>query len=111
MVIGEGKYGPYVRYDGVFVSIPRTIDPFTITMDQALELIQSKQQSALPVHDFGDIKVLNGRYGVYIQTPEGNYRIPKSVDAKLLTEAGVKEIIANSEPMVSAKTFKHNKRG
>ena len=111
VVIGEGKYGPYVRYDGVFVSIPRTIDPFTITMDQALELIQSKQQSSKPVHDFGDIKVLNGRYGVYIQTPEGNYRIPKSVDATLLTEAGVKQIIENSEPMVSAKTFKHNKRG
>jgi len=110
IVIGEGKFGPYVRYDGSFVSIPRTIDPLAITLSQALELIESKQQAAMPIHDFGDIKVINGRYGVYIQAPNGNYRIPKSVDATLLTEEGVKNIMANSEPMVSAKTFKRNKR-
>ena len=110
IVIGEGKFGPYVRYDGSFVSIPRTTDPMTISMDEAVELIQSKQQAATPVHDFGDIKVINGRYGYYIQTPEGNYRIPKSVDATLLTEAGVREIMAHSEPMMSAKNFKRNKK-
>ena len=93
-----------------FVSIPRTTDPMTISMDEAVELIQSKQQAATPVHDFGDIKVINGRYGYYIQTPEGNYRIPKSVDATLLTEAGVREIMAHSEPMMSAKNFKRNKK-
>ena len=109
IVVGEGKYGPYVRYDGAFVSIPRTIDPISITMEQALELIEAKQQSSAPIHDWGDIKVLNGRYGIYIQTPKGNYRIPKTKNVNTLTESDVQEIIATTEPMSAAKRFSRKK--
>ena len=105
IVIGEGKYGPYVRYDGAFVSIPRNIDPLSITMEQVLALIHDKQLSSAPIHDWGDIKVLNGRFGVYIQAPKGNYRIPKSKDVNTLTERDVQEIIATTEPMSAAKRF------
>ena len=103
IVIGEGKYGAYVRYDGVFISIPKGIDPLAITMDQALELIAQKQQNSAPLHQWGDIKVLTGRYGVYVQTPDGNYRLPKHTDVAQLTEAEVREIIAKSEPMGAKK--------
>ena len=109
MVVGEGKYGPYVRYDGAFVSIPRTIDPLSITMEQALELIEAKQQSSAPIHDWGDIKVLNGRYGIYIQAPKGNYRIPKTKNVNTLTESDVQEIIATTEPMSAARRYSRKK--
>ena len=103
IVIGEGKYGPYVRYNKSFISIPKGIDPLSLSIDQALELIQSKQNANAPIHQWGDIQVLNGRYGAYIHTPEGNYRLAKTKDAASLTESEVRQIIANNKPMRAAK--------
>lgn len=97
VVIGAGKFGPYVRYDKVFVSIPKNIDPHTITDDQAIALIDKQLQQQLPIHIFGDIQVLHGRYGAYIKTPTGNYKLPRSLDTQTLTEAMCREIIANTD--------------
>ena len=107
VVIGEGKYGPYVRYEKAFVSIPKNIDPHAITAEQAIALLVEQQQQQLPIHVFGEIQVLNGRYGAYIKTPEGNYRIPRTVDAKALTEEQCREIIAagSSTAGKSKKTY------
>ena len=107
VVVGEGKYGPYVHYDRSFISIPRTQDPLTLTMSQAVDLIEQKKQADAPVHQWGDIQVLHGRYGDYIRTPEGNYQLPKGTDTASLTEAQVKEIMAKTQPLQPAKrTFK-----
>ena len=104
VVIGEGKYGPYVHYGKSFVSIPRGTDPLTITMEEAVALIQERLQSEKPIHQWGDIQVLSGRYGAYIHTPSGNYQIPKSVEPESLTEAEVREIMAKNEPLRPAKS-------
>ncbi len=107
VVIGEGKYGPYVQYNKSFISIPRGKDPLTMTMAEAIALIIEKQQAATPIHQWGDIQVLNGRYGAYIHTPEGNYQIPKSVSPETMTEENVREIMAKNEPIKPGKrTFK-----
>ena len=107
VVIGEGKYGPYVHYDKLFISIPRGKDPMTMKMDDAIALINEKQQSATPIHEWGNIQVLRSKFGAYIHTPEGNYRLPKSTNAEALTEAEVKQIMAQSEPLKPGKrTFK-----
>ena len=97
VVIGEGKYGPYIRWNKSFVSIPKTIDPHAITPEQAIALLEKNQQLQEPIHIFGDIQVLHGRYGAYIKTPEGNFKIPRSVDAQTLTEEQCREIIANTD--------------
>ena len=99
IVIGEGKYGPYVRWDKSFVSIPKTIDPHAITAEQAIALLEKNQQLQQPIHVYGDIQVLYGRYGAYIKTPEGNVKIPRSVDAQMLSEEQCREIIANTDNM------------
>lgn len=99
VVVGEGKFGPYLRHDKSFVSIPKNIDPRTITEEQAIALLEKNQQQQLPIHTFGDIQVLNGRYGAYIKTPAGNYKLPRSVDVNALTEQQCREIIAGSEPV------------
>ena len=107
VVIGEGKYGPYVQYNKSFISIPRGKDPLTMTMAEAIAPIIEKQQAATPIHQWGDIQVLNGRYGAYIHTPEGNYQIPKSVSPETMTEENVREIMAKNEPIKPGKrTFK-----
>ena len=97
VVIGEGKFGPYIRWNKSFVSIPKTIDPHAITPEQAIALLEKNQQLQEPIHIFGDIQVLYGRYGAYIKTPEGNFKIPRSVDAQTLTEEQCREIIANTD--------------
>ena len=107
VVIGEGKYGPYVHYNHVFISIPKGKDPFTVTMEDAIALIKEKQTTSTPVHQWGDVQVLNGRYGAYIHTPEGNYQLPKNIPVETVTEAQVREIMAQGEPIMPGKrTFR-----
>jgi DNA topoisomerase-1 len=103
VVIGEGKYGPYIRYNGTFTSLPKGTDPYSVTLEQAIQLLTQKQQQELPIHTFGDILVLNGRYGAYIKTPQGNYKLPRGVEADSLTEQICQEIIAKSEPTNATK--------
>ena len=110
VVIGEGKYGPYIRYNGSFTSLPKNTDPYSVTLDQAIQLLEQKQQQEEPIHVFGDIQVLNGRYGAYIKTPQGNYKLPRGVEAATLTAEACQEIIAKSEPTSAAKRkFKSKK--
>ena len=107
VIIGEGKYGPYIHYDKLFISIPKGKDPLTVKMDEAIALITEKQQSVTPIHQWGEVQVLNGKYGAYIHTAEGNYQIPKHTDPQTLTEEQVREIMAKSEPIKPGKrTFK-----
>ena len=103
VIIGEGKYGPYIRYDNLYISIPRTKNPLKLTMAEAVELIEEKQQTSMPIHQWGDIQVMPGRYGAYIHTPEGNYQIDKGTDIAALTEAGVREMIAKKTPIQPGK--------
>ena len=59
---------------------------------------------------FGDIQVLNGRYGAYIRTSQGNFKLPRGVEAAALTQEACLEIIAKSEPTSAAKRkFKSKK--
>ena len=110
VMIGEGKYGAYIRYAGAFTSLPKNIDPFTLTLDGAIALLQQKKQTEEPIHIFGDMQVLNGRYGAYIKTPQGNYRIPKTTDVQALTEEACRQVITNSEPTSTTKKgFKRKK--
>lgn len=109
VVIGDGKYGPYIRYAGAFTSLPKSIDPYAITMDEAVALLEQKKQSDEPLHMFGDIQVMPGRYGAYIKTEQGNYRIPKSVDVQNLTEEDCRALIASSEPAAAKKRFVRKK--
>ena len=107
IIVGEGKYGPYVHYDKLFISIPKGKDPLSLKQEEAIALIEEKQQSNTPLHEWGKVQVLRSKYGAYIHTPEGNYRLPKGTDGEALTEAEVKEIIAQSEPLKPGKhTFK-----
>ena len=103
VIIGEGKFGPYVHHNKSFVSIPKGKDPLTITLDEAIELIKQRQQTETPIHQWGDIQVLNGRYGAYIHTPEGNFQLSKSTDLQSLTEDDVRAIIEKNEAIKPGK--------
>ena len=78
-----GRFGPYVRHAGKFVSIPKGEDPLEISLERAIELIQDKRDSEEKSHlksfdEEPDMEVRTGRYGPYIVYKGKNYRIPKN---------------------------------
>ena len=109
VIVGEGRYGAYVRHVGEFTSLPKNADPYTFSLEEAITLLENKKQVEEPIHVFGDIQVLNGRYGAYIKTSKGNYRIPKSTNVQTLTEKECLALINSSEPTSSKKRFTRKK--
>ena len=84
VVIGTGRFGPYVLNNKMYVSLPKGEDPMSITLDTAIGLIEKKRSSEQQKHikQFAEepkLEVLNGRYGPYIAYKGKNYRLPKSV--------------------------------
>ncbi len=94
VVIADGKFGQYVRIGKTFASLPKGTDPFSMTLENAVALVEQKQNASLPIHDWGEIKVLRGRFGAYIKQGETNYRIPKSTDVEHMTEQDARALIA-----------------
>ena len=94
-----GRFGPYIKYGSNYVSLGKNFDPIQITEDEAIALIEDHKQKEIKKHiaSFGDIEVLNGRFGPYIKQGKNNYKIPKSINPETLDEAACKAIIAKAE--------------
>ena len=99
-----GRFGPYVKFGKMFVSIPKTLTPQGITIEEAIELINNKREAEANklIKTFSEmpgLEVLNGRYGPYMAyKPEGakkavNYKIPKTTDAATLTFDEAKKLM------------------
>jgi DNA topoisomerase I len=100
MVVGIGKFGPYIRFNNKFYSLKKGVDdPYIVTKERALEIIHEKTETDKQkvINDFGEISVLNGRYGPYITKDKKNFRIPKGTDASKLTKEECISIIENSD--------------
>jgi DNA topoisomerase-1 len=100
MVVGIGKFGPYIRFKSKFFSLKKGVDdPYTVTFDRAVEIILEKNENDKKkvLKDFGDIMLLNGRYGPYLVKDKQNYRLPKGTDAEKLTKEDCSKIIGNSD--------------
>ena len=96
--VGTGRFGPYIRHDKFYVSLTGVADPLTITLDEAVRLIQNKRESeskkvlkTFPGNP--DMEVMNGRYGAYIAYQGSNYKIPKNMDPSTLSEEECQDII------------------
>ncbi|MBN1107666.1 MAG: DNA topoisomerase I, partial [Bacteroidales bacterium] len=100
IVAGIGKFGPYIRYKGRFFSLKKGVDdPYSINSERAVEIINEKneEEKKKVIKEFGDIRILNGRYGPYLNRDKQNYRIPKNTDAEKLTKEECINIIELSE--------------
>jgi DNA topoisomerase-1 len=93
-----GRFGPYVKYGAKYASLKEPDDPYTVTLERALEVIEAKKiaDANRIIQDFGvdNIQVLNGRYGPYITDKERNARIPKERDPKTLTLEECRALLA-----------------
>ncbi|WP_300097794.1 type I DNA topoisomerase [uncultured Alistipes sp.] len=104
LVVGLGKYGPYVRHGKTFASLARTDDPYTIGYDRAVELLKEHQAAAAAAHtplksfeEDPDMLVKNGRYGAYIAYKGKNYRLPRGTKPEELTLEECRKIVAGSK--------------
>ena len=111
VIVGVGRFGPYIRHNSKFVSLPKDVDPLEIQLDEAIELIEAKEkkdrEKIIKIFDNEpDIQVLNGRYGPYIKYQKSNFKIPKGTDPKELTLEDCKKIIEEGGKDAKAKSKK-----
>ena len=109
VTVAIGRFGPYVKYGSKYVSLKEPDDPYTVTLERAIEVIEAKKiaDANRIIQDFGvdDIQVLNGRYGPYITDKQRNARIPKERDPKTLTLEECRELLAAAPPRPARGRF------
>ena len=97
-----GRFGPFIRYGDKYVSLKPEDDPYTLSLERALELIEAKKvaDAAKHIKDFPDttIRVLNGRFGPYVTDGAKNARIPKDVDPAGLALPDCLTLLENAKP-------------
>lgn len=98
--VGVGRFGPYVKHAGKYVSIPKEMSPQDITLEEAVKLIEEKRSTEakkvlISFPEDPEMEVLNGRYGVYISYKKQNYKIPKGTDTSSLTYEDCRAIVAD----------------
>ena len=114
VTVAIGRFGPYIKHDNKFVSIPKEYAPAAITLEEAVQLIIAKRDAETKkvVKTFtedADMQILNGRYGIYIAYKKSNYKIPKTVkEPANLTFEECKEIV-ESQGTTSKKTTTRRK--
>ena len=103
VVIGAGRFGPYVMHNKKYVSLPKGTDPMKVTLEEAIQLIGEKREQEQKRHikafdEDVKLEVLNGRYGPYIAYDGKNYRMPKALHEKAaeLSYAECMEIVNNA---------------
>ncbi len=116
-----GRFGPYIRHNSVFVSIPKDMSPMTISEEEAVGLILKKREAEANKHiktfaDHPEIEVLNGRFGPYFTLlPAGakkkvNYKIPKGTDPHSLTYEDIEQLMRQQDSAPKKKATRTRKK-
>jgi DNA topoisomerase-1 len=95
VVVGAGRFGPYVRFDEKFISIPRNEDPLELKMERAVELILEKEKADAPAATYKGLPVTkgSGRFGPFIKWNELFINVPKKYSLETLTPEQMHELI------------------
>ncbi|MFN3873740.1 MAG: type I DNA topoisomerase [Ignavibacterium sp.] len=102
VIAGIGRFGPYIKHDNKFVSIKKQFDPHTITIDEAIQVIDAKRVSDsekfIKIFDEDPTyQILNGRWGPYLKAGKKNIKLPKDRDPSSLTFEECVELANNKE--------------
>ena len=93
--IGKGKFGPYVKFGEKFISIPKSNDPFTLTLNDAILLIDQKEKEDAPVYNYQNNPVTKGkgRFGPFLKWKDFFINIPKKYNPDIISEKEMEELI------------------
>ncbi len=93
---GKGRFGPFLKWNGMFVNVPRKYNFETLTLDEAYILIEAKieKEANRYIHQWPDekISVENGRWGPFIRFAKKNVKLPKNAEGKRMTSEDAKEL-------------------
>ena len=108
VVVGIGRFGPYIRHDGKYVSLPKEFTPQGVSLEDAIMLIQQKreQESQRFIKKFDEddeLELLNGRFGPYIAYKKKNYKLPKGSEPASLTFADCMKIVEDADKAPAKK--------
>ena len=114
VVVGIGRFGPYIRHDGKYVSLPKEFTPQGVSLEDAIILIQQKreQESQRLIKKFDEddeLELLNGRFGPYIAYKKKNYKLPKGSEPASLTFADCMKIVEDADKAPAKKKPARNK--
>ena len=108
VVVGIGRFGPYIRHDGKYVSLPKEFTPQGVSLEDAIILIQQKreQESQRLIKKFDEddeLELLNGRFGPYIAYKKKNYKLPKGSEPASLTFADCMKVVEDADKAPAKK--------
>ena len=106
MIASAGRFGPYIKYDSKFFSLPKELDPYKVNSEEAIAVIEDKikKDKEKVIKTFEEepgLIVQHGRYGPYIAFNKENYKIPKGTVPEELTLEDVRKIISDTPPSKS----------
>jgi DNA topoisomerase-1 len=95
VIIGVGRFGPYVKFGEAFISIPRTTDPLSMDMEQAIDIIKEKELADAPVAHYEGKGVTKGkgRFGPFIKYEGLFINVPRAYDFDNLSQSDINELI------------------
>ena len=113
--VGAGRFGPYIKHDGKFISLPKGYDPFSVNIEDAIPLIEEKRkkdaEKTIKIFaEDADLQILNGRYGPYIAYKKTNYKIPKGTVPEDLTFEATMKIVETTDAKPAAKAKGRTKK-
>ena len=93
--INNGRFGPYIKFDSKFISLPKGMDPLDVDMDSAKELIEEKRKADAPIYEYAELPVQKGtgRFGPFIKWNNLFINVNKKYDFEHLTDADIVELI------------------
>ena len=107
--VNTGRYGPYIKFKDKFISIPKSEDPYTISMERTIELIREKEKIDAPISTYNGLEVTKGkgRFGPFIKWNNLFINVNKKYDFDNLSQADIKELIEDKLQKESQKTIHH----
>lgn len=96
VIIGVGRFGPYVKFGDDYISIPRTEDPLKVDMDRAIELIGEKEIANAPIAYFEGKPVTKGkgRFGPFIKYGDLYINVPRAYNFDALSQKDIDELVS-----------------
>ena len=116
VTIGAGRFGPYIKFGSAYVTLPKTHDPLTVSLEEAIELIEAKRKAEAErviksFEEKPELQVLNGRFGPYIAFDGNNYKLPKNViPAELTLEECIDIVNKQKESSKTPAKRQYNKK-
>lgn len=108
MVVGIGKYGPYVRWNNKFYPLPKHLNPIHITLDDAIRIVEEKNLADKPIFELDGepVFLLSGKYGPYLKVGDLNVKIPRKISPRQITPEQAKQLISEKKEKEAANLVK-----